>query len=321
MPQTILVTGAAGFIGSHLTHRLLAGGARVVGVDNFDGFYGRALKEANLAALPPGDFRLEEADIRDAEAVETLFTRHRPTLLVHLAALAGVRPSIAEPRRYAAVNVDGLVNLLESARRVECRHIVFASSSSVYGNAARVPFAENDRADEPISPYAATKRAGELVCHAYRSLYGLSISALRFFTVYGPAQRPDLAINLFMRRIAAGEPIAMFGDGTTARDYTYIDDIVDGVLAAIERTRTETDWFRIYNLGGAHPTPLAEMIDAIARVVGRDAIVERQPMQPGDVNQTYADLTRSHAELGFEPKVAFEDGLRRQWTWMQTAGR
>jgi UDP-glucuronate 4-epimerase len=273
----------------------------------------------------------------------------------HIAALAGVRPSIADPARYALVNIDGLINVLDAARESGCRNIVFASSSSVYGNNRKVPFAETDSVDEPISPYAATKRAGELICHAYAHLFGLRIAALRFFTVYGPAQRPDLAISKFMRLIAAGEEVPMFGDGATSRDYTYIDDIVKGVLAAerrccetdeeTERRRDEvveerndevvatphsvspslrlsvssptTGFFRIWNLGGSHPHTLSEMIETIARIVGKPAKIKPLPMQPGDVERTWADLTRSRAELGFEPHTSFEDGVREQWTWLR----
>jgi UDP-glucuronate 4-epimerase len=223
-----------------------------------------------------------------------------------------------------------LVNVLDAARACGCRTVIFASSSSVYGNNTKVPFSETDPVDEPISPYAATKRAGELICHAYAHLFAMRIAALRFFTVFGPAQRPDLAIMKFMRLLAAGEDVPMFGDGSTSRDYTYIDDIIQGVLAA-EKVMSGNEpsrvgsasagAFRIWNLGGSHPLTLAEMIDTIARVVGKPARIKRLPMQPGDVERTWADLARSKAELGFEPQTTFEDGVRRQWGWLQSTMR
>lgn len=325
MAETLIVTGAAGFIGSHLGAALLRRGDRVVGVDNFDPFYERAAKEANLGRLAGDRFELVEADIRDAAAMAALFARVRPQAAVHIAALAGVRPSILDPARYASVNVEGLVSVLEAARRAGCRRFVFASSSSVYGNNCKVPFAEGDPVDEPISPYAATKRAGELVAHSYSHLYGLAVGCLRFFTVYGESQRPDLAIASFMRLIAEGQPLPMYGDGTSSRDYTYIADIVQGVLAAGDRLAAACasggGFFRIWNLGGSHPVELCAMIDAIARVSGRKPRIERFPMQPGDVERTYADLTRSREELGFEPVTPFEEGLRRQWTWFCSTGR
>jgi UDP-glucuronate 4-epimerase len=285
-------------------------------VDNFDPFYERSLKEANLQGLDASRFVFVEADIRDSAAMEALFVRHRPAGVYHIAALAGVRPSILDPARYASVNVDGLVSLLQAARAVECRNFIFASSSSVYGNSATVPFSETDPVAEPISPYAATKRAGELICHTYSHLFGLSIAALRFFTVYGPAQRPDLAISKFMRLIAADEDVPMFGDGDTSRDYTYIDDIIQGVLAAYERADAAGEgFFRIYNLGGSKPVMLSDMIEMIGKVVGRTPRIKPFPMQPGDVQRTYADLTRSRSELGFHPQTPFAEGLEKQWAW------
>ncbi len=325
MSRTVVVTGAAGFIGSHLSAALLARGDRVIGVDNFDHFYDRGLKLANLAPLAPGRFELVESDIREREAIEALFRRTEPDALFHIAALAGVRPSIAHPGRYASVNVEGLVSVLEAARASECRRVVFASSSSVYGDHRTVPFSETDPVDEPISPYAATKRAGELICHTYSHLFGLSIGCVRLFTVFGPAQRPDLAISKFMRLVAADEEVPMFGDGTTSRDYTYIDDIVGGVLAVDDHLAARSapggaGFCRIWNLGGAHPVTLGAMIDAIGGVVGKPPRIRRLPMQPGDVERTWADLTRSRAELGYEPKTSLEDGLKKQWAWTQSVG-
>lgn len=326
MSDTVIITGAAGFIGSHLACALHAAGRRVIGVDNFDGFYGRDAKLGNLRRANLAEFF--DADILDRDRMRQLFAQHRPASLFHIAALAGVRPSIENPARYAAVNIDGLINVLDAARESGCRTVAFASSSSVYGNNTKVPFAETDSVDEPISPYAATKRAGELICHTYAHLFGMRIAALRFFTVFGPAQRPDLAIMKFMRLIAAGEEVPMFGDGSTSRDYTYIDDIIQGVLAAEQaiqsppqasglKPQASEGFFRIWNLGGSHPHTLAEMIDTIARVVGTPARIKRLPMQPGDVERTWADLSRSKAELGFEPHTSFVDGVRSQWAWLK----
>lgn len=320
MARTYLVTGAAGFIGSHVSAALLERGDRVIGLDSFDPFYGRPLKEANLGPLRGDRFHLVEADIRDRAATADLLVRFRPDSVIHLAALAGVRPSIAEPARYTSVNVDGLVSMLDATRAAGCARFLFASSSSVYGNNRKVPFAETDPVDEPISPYAATKRAGELICHAYSHLFGLAVGCARLFTVFGPAQRPDLAISRFMKLIAAGRPVPMFGDGTSSRDYTYVSDIVDGCLAAdAVLAERGAGCFRIWNLGGSRPVALRDMIDAIAAVVGRPAAIDAQPPQPGDVDRTWADLARSRAELGYEPRVPFEEGLRRQWERSQVS--
>ena len=331
----VLVTGVAGFIGSHVARSLLAAGVPVAGVDDFDPFYDRSSKRRNIEAAEAAagvarssgratSLTVLEADIRDQAAMRAFMQRHRPRLVVHAAALAGVRPSIADPARYTSVNVGGLVSVLEAARAADCRAILFASSSSVYGNHPDVPFAEEHDVSRPISPYAATKRAGKLLCHTYSHLFGLAIATLRFFTVYGPAQRPDLAIASFMRRIAASEPVTMFGDGTSSRDYTYVADIVAGVLAAGRRVQAEAaggrPFCRTYNLGGSSPIPLAEMIDAIAETVGRPAVIQRHPMQPGDVERTWADLTRSREELGFEPSTDFRTGLAAQWRWMRGEG-
>ncbi len=331
----VIVTGAAGFIGSHLCAALLQRGSNVLGIDNFDPFYPRAAKLANLGPLKnsaPHQFQLIEADIRNAPDMHKAFDRARPDAVFHLAALAGVRPSIAEPARYFSVNIDGLIGVLEAARAANCRNVIFASSSSVYGNNKKVPFAEDDFVDEPISPYAATKRAGELICHTYAHLFNMRIAALRFFTVYGPAQRPDLAIARFMRLIADGEDVPMFGDGSTSRDYTYIDDIIQGILAASEKVRSDTKssivnrqssipsgFFRIYNLGNSHPVTLAQMIDSIAKTVGKPARIKRLPMQPGDVERTWADLTRSQTELQYRPQISFPEGLKRQWQSLSKA--
>lgn len=317
MSETVLVTGAAGFIGSHLVERLLPEGGRVVGFDNVNDFYDPALKRRNLeAALQNRRFTFVEADLRDRTAVFNAFAEHRPDRVVHLAAMAGVRPSIENPAYYTAVNLDGTVNLLDAAVAHECSGFVFASSSSVYGNNDKVPFADDDPVDHPISPYAATKKAGELIGHTYWHLHRLPFVALRFFTVFGPRQRPDLAIGKFLRLVADDQPIPMFGDGTTSRDYTFIDDILTGVRAAMHKATPDTG-YRVYNLGGSSPVELREMIDIIGRVVGKTPKIERQPMQPGDVSRTWADLTRSKAELGYDPQTPLEAGIEKQWHWLR----
>lgn len=316
--SVILLTGAAGFIGSHVAERLLSRGDTVVGLDNFDPFYPRAVKARNLSGVEAHPrFRLVEADIRDADAVLSTFAEHRPDRVIHLAAKAGVRPSLENPRSYVETNLQGTVNLLLACQRFPAAHFVFASSSSVYGDASKVPFAESDRTDEPASPYAATKKAGELLCFTYHRLLGMPVACLRFFTVFGPRQRPDLAINKFVRLIEAGEPVPFFGDGTTSRDYTYVDDTVDGVLAALDRP----DGYQIYNLGRSNPVSLREMVETIERVVGKPALIDRQPDQPGDVRTTYADSSRAREQLGYEPKVSFEEGIRRFVEWWRDTQR
>ena len=315
MAETILVTGAAGFIGSHLCERLVGEGKRVIGIDNFSDFYAREVKQGNLNERLLGDaqFQFEETDIRDHEGVDSIVQQCQPEMIVHLAAMAGVRPSIENPSLYTEVNLDGTVRLLNAAVAHGVKKFIFASSSSVYGNNKKVPFAETDSVDYPISPYAATKRAGELLCHSFWHLYQLPIACLRFFTVFGPRQRPDLAIAKFFRLLDQGKSIPLFGDGTTSRDYTYIDDIIDGVRAAMERI----EGYRIYNLGGNQPVTLAEMLSAIEETTGIRAKIDRQPLQPGDVDRTYADLTTSGSELDYQPKVSLRQGLANQWQWYQ----
>lgn len=319
--EVILVTGAAGFIGSHTASALLREGARVVGVDNYDPFYDPSEKRRNCREIErgPGAERLTmvEADICDAPAMARLFSEHRFTGVVHLAARAGVRPSIEEPATYARVNVGGTTVLLEESRKSDtCRRFVQASSSSVYGNNPKVPFSEDDDVNGPISPYAATKRACELIAHTYHHLYGLPIASLRFFTVYGPRQRPDLAIAKFMRLMSGGEPIPVFGDGQTSRDYTFIDDIVAGVVAAYDRIPDHG--LRIWNLGGSDPVSLSEMVTTIERVTGLKARINRREKQPGDVERTFADVSRSRAELGYHVGTSFREGVRRQWEWVRS---
>lgn len=324
----IALTGAAGFIGSHTAEVLVAAGHRVTGVDAFDDYlYPAAVKRRNAAALahlPRDRFRLVEADIADEAAMASLLAAD-VDVVCHLAALAGVRPSIAEPLRYARANVHGTMVLLEAMRRGRCRRMVFASSSSVYGvrgggDLARVAaFREDDPCLRPASPYAATKRAGELLSFTYRDLFGIGVSCLRFFTVYGPRQRPDMAIHKFTRAIAAGRPIELYGDGTTRRDYTFIADVAAGVVAACERVQPGAH--AIYNLGGTATTSLAELVARIERVVGRQARLERQPEQPGDVPVTYADITLAARDLGYAPATSLDDGLRAFWRWLQEEER
>lgn len=320
--MSILVTGAAGFIGSHTCDALLERGERVVGLDNFDDFYEAAAKERNLeTALGHDAFRLIRGDIRDAEALSAL-----PAdidAVVHLAARAGVRPSIERPDLYADVNVMGTVRLLAWAKDRGVRRFVFASSSSVYGNNEKVPFSESDPVDHPISPYAATKKAGELVCHAASHLDGVAMACLRFFTVYGPRQRPDLAVHKFARILRDGGPIPMFGDGTTSRDYTYVDDTVSGVVGALEWVSRDVGSYRIFNLGNHKTVALSQMIRVLGEEMGVEPRIEQLPMQPGDVQRTYADIARARNELGYRPDTDFGDGVRRflEWFSRQPVGR
>ncbi len=310
----ILLTGAAGFIGSHLAERLIQLGHTVLGLDNFDPFYERSLKEANLRALrDASNFKLIEGDIRNAEQVDALAAPGDIELIIHLAAKAGVRPSIQDPKTYQDVNINGAMVLLEAARKHDVKKFIFASSSSVYGNNEKVPFCETDNVDYPISPYAATKKAGELLCHTYHHLYGMQINCLRFFTVYGPRQRPDLAIHKFARLIEAGKPIPVFGDGSMARDFTYIDDILDGVLAAVNH------WtgYRIYNLGESRPYRLDRLIRELETALDKKAIIDRRPVPPGDVRQTFADITRAKTELGYNPQTDLPQGLKTFVHWLR----
>lgn len=318
--QNVLVTGAAGFIGSHAAEALIQHGYRVIGVDNFCDFYDRSWKEMNLKSIAHGKpgraLEVEEIDITGGEAIDQLVAKTKPAAILHLAAMAGVRPSIEQPAYYARVNVEGTTHLLQAAVKHGVKKFLFASSSSVYGNLGRVPFREDDPVAEPISPYAATKRSGELLCYTFWHLYKLPVFCLRFFTVFGPRQRPDLAIHKFTRLISAGQPVPVFGDGSTSRDYTYVEDIVHGIVASLERC----DRYRIYNLGGSDPVSLSKLIEALEKAIGRPAIIDRRPAQPGDVERTYADLTRSKAELGYEPKVSLAEGLARFVAWFREFG-
>ena len=312
----VLLTGAAGFIGSHLAERLLTRGDEVVGVDNFDAFYGRPVKERNLQG-PRGHagFSFTEADILDTDALARLLTAD--TVIVHLAAKAGVRPSLQDPAGYVRANVTGTQSVIDAAHRAGATRIVFGSSSSVYGDDTAPPFREDAAAVHPISPYAATKRAGELVLEALAPHYGLRVASLRFFTVYGPRQRPDLAIHSFTRRISAGEPITMFGDGSEARDYTYIDDIVSGVVSALDWTRGAAAGLEVFNLGGNETIALSRMIAEISAALNIEPRIERGGRQPGDVKLTAADLTKSGRILGYRPATPFPEGIRRFVAWFR----
>jgi UDP-glucuronate 4-epimerase len=314
----VLVTGAAGFIGSHLVDALTAQGHEVTGVDNFDAFYPRAMKERNLAevASRPG-FSFHEQDMLDVRALRALLTSE--TVIVHLAAKAGVRPSLADPVGYARANVTGTAAVLEAGRQAGVSRIVFGSSSSVYGDSTPAPFREDAVAIVPVSPYAATKRAGELFLSAVAPIYGFRAASLRFFTVYGPRQRPDLAIHSFARKMVVGETLTLFGDGTQARDYTYCDDIIAGVIAAIDWTATASTGNEIFNLGGNRSIPTEAMVAEIARALKIEPRIEWAPMQPGDVQQTAADLTKSGAALGYAPKTPFPEGIRRFIRWFREA--
>ncbi len=312
-----LVTGAAGFIGSHLTERLLRDGWSVVGVDNFDEFYAPQVKRRNIAdALRHSRFQLIEADIRNQEAMEKAVASD-VDVVVHLAARAGVRPSIEQPLLYNDVNVNGTLVMLEVVRRRGIRKFVFASSSSVYGNNKKVPFSETDNVDFPISPYAATKKAGELICHTYHHLYGIAISCLRFFTVYGPRQRPDLAIHKFARLIEDGQPLPIYGDGSMMRDFTYIDDIINGVVAAMERCTG----YEIYNLGESRPISVTNLVAEIEKALGRKAVLKHLPAQPGDVERTYADVAKAQAQLGYQPSTHIATGLAHFVTWLRDSAK
>lgn len=313
----VLVTGAAGFIGSHVTERLLSRGHEVIGVDSFDPFYAREMKERNLSsALGHPAFTLIEADIRDRKALSAVPAD--VDAIIHLAALAGVRPSILRPADYVDVNLAGTVVLLDLAREWGVRPFVFASSSSVYGERETGPFREEDRVDHPISPYAATKKAGELIMHTYHHLFGLDVVCLRFFTVYGPRQRPDLAIHKFARLMTSGQPIPVYGDGSTERDYTYIDDAVGGVEGALSLVVEGGGVCEIVNIGESQTVSLREMIDVLSSALELEPVVDRLPLQPGDVPRTAADLTRARQLIGYDPSVPFEDGVRRFVEWFRS---
>mgnify|MGYP006294717691 CR=1 FL=1 len=312
--MNILITGGAGFIGSHLTMALLNNGHTVTALDNFNTFYNPEIKWLNVKPFLQNDrYLLIQADIRDYSALQTEISPGAFDVFVHLAARAGVRPSIEQPLLYEQVNVQGTMNMLELAKECGVKKFVFASSSSVYGANKKTPFHEEDFVDNPVSPYAATKKAGELICYTYHSLYDISTSCLRFFTVYGPRQRPDMAIHKFTRLVDQGKPVPVFGKGDSRRDYTFIDDIIQGITSSIEYC----DGYHIYNLGESKTVPLLYMIELIEKALGRKANLKFYPTQKGDVPVTYADISRAGADLGYEPKVPIETGIDRFVNWYQ----
>lgn len=316
--KNVLITGGAGFIGSHLVDQLLnEGDWRVTVVDDFNDFYDPAIKRANTETnRANSSYQLYEADIRDAQALAEVFRESNFDVIVHLAARAGVRPSLQQPLLYAQTNIEGTLNLLELAREHEIEQFVFGSSSSVYGINAKVPFGEDDPIRQPISPYAATKAAGELLCHTYSHLYGIRSVCLRFFTVYGPRQRPDLAIHKFAQLMTRGKPIPVFGDGSTRRDYTYIDDIIAGVRAAMDYSATE---YEVINLGESRTVELRELISLLEKELGIEAKINRQPLQPGDVPQTFADVAKARRLLDYNPHTQIEDGIKQFVEWFRAS--
>lgn len=321
--RTILITGGAGFIGSHLSEKLLKEGNKVLVIDSFNNYYDPSIKRNNVEEvkktciennIPLDNYKVFEGDIRDNEFLKEVFSNKIDSIM-HLAAMAGVRPSIEDPSLYYDVNITGTVNLLEKCRETGVKQFVFASSSSVYGNNEKVPFSEDDRVDNPISPYAATKKGGELLCHTYHHLFDMNIACLRFFTVYGPRQRPDLAINKFTSLILEDKEIPFYGDGSTSRDYTYVEDIVDGIVRSINYINTDKEIFEIFNIGGDKTVSLIEMLETIEEVLGKKAKLNRLPMQPGDVNRTCADIRHSSETIGYSPKTTFKDGIKKFIDW------
>jgi len=322
--KRIVLTGGAGFIGSHLATALLRRGIELTIMDNLDAFYPPSWKRANLEEVRRvGEFKLAQVDICDRESARGAVAAAQPDAIIHLAARAGVRPSIEQPRLYEQVNVAGTLNLLEISRELEVKKFIFGSSSSIYGASSQAPFSENQVEMKPISPYAATKLAGEMLCYTYSHLYRLGVVCLRFFTVYGPRQRPDLAIHKFFALLEAGKPIPHFGDGSSGRDYTYVDDIVAGILAALEYahpSRAEVP-FEVFNLGNSHPVKLAELVAALEQVCGRKAILDKQTLQPGDVPLTWANIDKAGRLLGYKPVTQLEEGLRKFAAWYRFAER
>jgi UDP-glucuronate 4-epimerase len=309
----VLVTGAAGFIGSNLCESLLKKGCDVVGIDNFDSFYSLKLKQANIKDLfKYPNFKFEETDILDAKRIPELFGTNDFDVVIHLAAKAGVRPSLLDPASYFRVNVQGTLNLLQQIKKTTSTRFVVASSSSVYGASASAPFDETGESSKPVSPYAASKKSCEVLCHTYSHLHGIPTTMLRFFTVYGPKQRPEMAIAKFIDIVERGEKVPMFGDGQSTRDYTFIDDIVDGIILSAEGC----EGWNIYNLGNASPVTLKQMIEAVGEACGREPIVEKLADQPGDVPLTFADISAAKRDLGYEPKVSLIEGIKRYRDWL-----
>jgi UDP-glucuronate 4-epimerase len=319
--QRIVLTGGAGFIGSHLAEALLRRGMQLTIFDILDNFYSSSWKKSNLEDIRRiGKFEFAQVDICDAESVRKALATARPTALIHLAARAGVRPSIEQPRLYERVNVAGTINLLEICRQLQVPQFIFGSSSSVYGASSRAPFSEDQVELRPVSPYAATKLAGEMLCYTYSHLHRLRVVCLRFFTVYGPRQRPDLAIHKFLSLLEAGKPIPFFGDGSSGRDYTYVDDIVAGILAALDYEHPSSALvpFEVFNLGNSHPIKLDELVAALEKVTGHHAILDRQPMQPGDVPITWANIDKAGRLLSYKPSMPLQAGLKAFVEWYRT---
>jgi len=312
--MVILITGGAGFIGSNLSGHFISRGHSVVCYDSFDSYYSPTIKRKNILGLVQHPkFTLLEGDVRDEKALERAFSHQKIDVVVHLAARAGVRPSIEQPALYYDVNVTGTLRLLEAMKLAGTTKLIFGSSSSVYGNSRKVPFSELDSVDEPISPYAASKKAAELVCHTYCHLYGFDIFCLRFFTVYGPRQRPDMAIYLFVQKVLDGLPITLFGDGSSCRDYTFIDDIVHG----LEMATTKVTGYEVINLGESSTIRLIDLIHVIEKELGIKANIQRQPMQKGDVEVTFADISKARSILGYSPQFEIEDGIHRFCEWVR----
>ena len=314
--KTYFITGGAGFIGSSLSERLLKDGNKIITIDNFCDFYDPKLKEKNISDMQDNNnFKKYKGDIRDKKILETIFNENNIDCVIHLAAMAGVRPSIENPCLYQEVNCLGTQNILEEMKKHNIKNLVMASSSSVYGNCKEVPFREDMIVDYAISPYAATKKANEVMTHVYHKLNNMNVIMLRFFTVYGPKQRPDLAINKFTRLMLNNEEIPMYGDGTTSRDYTYIDDIVDGIVKSIKYVENSNNVYEILNLGNSNPVSLKEMITTIGQALDIEPKIKQLPMQPGDVDRTYADITKAKELIGYEPKTTFEEGIKKFVEW------
>lgn len=323
--KTILVTGGAGFIGSHLTEALLENGFKVIILDNFHSYYPPIIKRKNVEEIhltmnnrkiPLSNFLLTEGDIREESVLESLFNTQNIYMVIHLAAMAGVRKSIENPLLYFDVNVQGTLRLLEKCRKKSIKKFIFASSSSVYGNNNKIPFSEKDSVDKPISPYAASKKSGELLCYNYHHLYDMSIACLRFFTVYGPRQRPDLAIHKFSHSIINDIKIPFYGDGSSSRDYTYISDIIQGILGAVHWIENdEIKKYDIFNLGGDKSISLKSMVETIENTLNKKADLQLLPLQPGDMKITSADISHSQKQLGYMPTIPFQEGIRKFITW------
>lgn len=316
--RTILVTGGAGFIGSNLIEKLILAGHRIICLDNFDPFYPEKDKYENLERSIKSElFTLIKGDVRNRTLLEQIFKDHRIETVIHLAAKAGVRPSIDHPTEYFDVNVNGTIQLLEVMKANQVKKLIYASSSSVYGNNVKIPYSESDNVDLPISPYAASKKAGELITHTFHHLYQMDVINLRFFTVYGPGQRPDLAIHKFFKSHLTNSPISIYGDGSTSRDYTFVDDITEGVISAMNYLSANQNVYEIINLGNQHPVKLSELIDSIEEVSGKKFQLQQLPMQAGDVDRTFAEIEKAKRLLNYQPKTKLKEGLKKFHDWFQ----